>query len=81
IARPSQDFDPGNTTRTFHLGAPDYLDAFFLPNSVERLRKQAPQAKLVVHPLNAGVDYLAALEPGGMDLVIGDWPSPPEHLH
>ena len=40
IARPSQDFDPGNTTRTFHLGAPDYLDAFFLPNIVERLRKR-----------------------------------------
>lgn len=81
IARPSQDFDPGNTTRTFHLGAPDYLDAFFLPNIVERLRKQAPHAKLVVHPLNAGVDYLAALEQGGMDLVIGNWLSPPEHLH
>ncbi|KMY65149.1 LysR family transcriptional regulator, partial [Desulfocarbo indianensis] len=73
IARPSQEFDPANTTRTFHLGAPDYLDAFFLPNIVERLRKQAPQAKLVVHPLNAGVDYLAALEQGGMDLVIGNW--------
>lgn len=81
IARPSQEFDPGNTTRTFHLGAPDYLDAFFLPNIVERLRKHAPQAKLVVHPLNAGVDYLAALEQGGMDLVIGNWLSPPEHLH
>ena len=70
IARPSQEFDPVNTTRTFHLGAPDYLDAFFLPNIVERLRKHAPNAKLVVHPLNAGVDYLAALEQGGMDLVI-----------
>jgi len=33
IARPSQDFDPGNTTRTFHLGAPDYLDAFSCPTS------------------------------------------------
>lgn len=40
IARPSQAFDPATTTRTFHLGAPDYLDAFFLPNIIERLRKQ-----------------------------------------
>lgn len=81
IARPSQAFDPATTTRTFHLGAPDYLDAFFLPNIIERLRKHAPQARLIVHPLNAGVDYLAALEQGGMDLVIGNWLSPPEHLH
>ncbi len=81
IARPSQAFDPATTTRTFHLGAPDYLDAFFLPNIIERLRKYAPQARLIVHPLNAGVDYLAALEQGGMDLVIGNWLSPPEHLH
>lgn len=81
IARPLTGFDPQTSERTFHLGAPDYLDAFFLPNIIEKLRRQAPGMRLIVHPLNADVDYLEALEQGGLDLVIGNWLSPPEHLH
>ena len=81
IARPPQQFDPTTTTRTFHLGAPDYLDAFFLPNIVERVRRLAPGAKLFVHPMTQSTDFLDALEQGHLDIVVGNWLSPPEHLH
>ncbi|MBY4895721.1 LysR substrate-binding domain-containing protein [Cupriavidus sp. AU9028] len=81
IARPPQQFEPGTTTRTFHIGAPDYLDAFFLPNVVERVRRLAPQARLSVHPMTMGSDFVEGLEQGRLDIVIGNWLSPPEHLH
>ena len=35
----------------------------------------------MVHALDAGLDYSNALETGRLDLVIGNWPDPPEHLH
>ena len=81
IARPPQQFDPATTDRTFNLGAHDYLDAFFLPNIVERVRRLAPGAKLFVHPLTSATDFLEELEQGKLDIVVGNWLSPPEHLH
>lgn len=81
IAIQPKAFDPASIERVFQIGAPDYLDVFFIPNIIERLRKKAPNAKLAVHSLNAGFDYTAALESGSMDIVIGNWPQPPNHLH
>lgn len=74
-------FEPASTTREFHLGAPDYLDAMFLPNIAEILRREAPLSKLIVHPINSDFDYVGALEHGGLDVVIGNWLEPPLQLH
>ena len=81
IASPAPEFTAASTQRVFHLGAPDYLSALLLPLVVEKVREQAPQAGLVVHALNAGFDYAAALESGELDCVIGNWPDLPQHLH
>jgi DNA-binding transcriptional LysR family regulator len=81
ITRPSADFSPQSCTREFHLGAPDYLDALFLPNIAEALFRNAPQARLIVHPINADYNYEEALENGTLDVVIGNWRDPPPHLH
>ena len=35
----------------------------------------------MVHPLGPGYDFEQALANGELDLVIGNWPEPPEHLH
>ncbi len=32
-------------------------------------------------PLSATFDYEQALSEGAADIVIGNWPNPPEHLH
>lgn len=81
ITTPATEFSPQTTARVFQLGAPDYLDAVFLPNIAEMLRREAPLAKLIVHPINAGFDYVEALENGTLDVVIGNWLEPPPQLH
>jgi DNA-binding transcriptional LysR family regulator len=52
-----------------------------LPLVIGKIRELAPQAGLVIHALNAGFDYAAALENGELDCVIGNWPDLPPHLH
>src|SRR3546814_4900948 len=53
----------------------------FLPNIAEALCRLAPQAKLIVHPINADFNYEDALENGALDVVIGNWREPPPQLH
>lgn len=81
ITHPATEFSPATSMREFRLGAPDYLDAVFLPHIAEVLCRQAPQAKLIVHPINADSDYEKALENGTLDVVIGNWLEPPPQLH
>jgi DNA-binding transcriptional LysR family regulator len=81
IASPAPDFTPALTRRVFHLGAPDYLSVLLIPLIMETVRARAPHAGLVIHSLNAGFDYASALESGELDIVIGNWPEQPQHLH
>jgi len=74
-------FVPEQATRTFHIAAPDYLDARFLPNVVALLRRGSPGSKVVIHALGPGLDYLRMLSDGDLDLVIANWDEPPAHLH
>jgi DNA-binding transcriptional LysR family regulator len=81
IASPPPAFVAATSERVFHLGAPDYLSVLLIPLVMEKVRELAPNAVLVVHALNAGFDYAAALESGELDCVIGNWPDLPPHLH
>ncbi|HCA18842.1 MAG TPA: LysR family transcriptional regulator [Alcaligenes faecalis] len=81
ISATAEPVDPSQSTRVFNLGAPDYLDGAFIPDIAERVRRQAPQARLVVHTINPDLDYVQALEEGELDVVIGNWLEPPEKLH
>ena len=74
-------FVPEQAARTFHIAAPDYLDARFLPNVVALLRRGSPASRVVIHALGPGLDYLRMLSDGDMDLVIANWDEPPAHLH
>lgn len=74
-------FEPASSTQTFKLGSPDFLVSSFLTGVVRRLRDGAPRARLVVQPLSTGFDYESALASGELDVVIGNWPQPPPHLH
>lgn len=67
--------------RTFHIAAPDYLDQNFLPNIVARLCRESPKSKIIIHSLGPGVDSVRMLSEGELDLIIGNWDAPPEHLH
>lgn len=74
-------FDAASTPQTFHVATPDYLATTFLARVVQRLRAQAPQARLVIHPLGPAFDHERALAEGDVDIVIGNWPQPPERMH
>ncbi len=76
-----EQFDPATTQQTFKIGCPDYLASVFLTNVVKSLRGGAPNAQLLVHPLGPEYDFEKALANGDLDIVIGNWPEPPEHLH
>ena len=74
-------FESQTTQHMFKIGCPDYLSTAFLSNVTKALRNKAPNARLMVHPLGSGYDFELALANGDLDIVIGNWPEPPEHLH
>jgi DNA-binding transcriptional LysR family regulator len=76
-----EQFDAATSTQTFRIGCPDYLATVFLASVAKLLRRRAPNAQMLVHPLGPEYDFEKALADGGLDIVIGNWPEPPEHLH
>jgi DNA-binding transcriptional LysR family regulator len=74
-------FAPQDEARTFHIAAPDYLDAQFLPNIVAKMRRESPKSRLVLHGTARDMDYIHLLSDGDLDLVIANWDEPPAHLH
>lgn len=77
----SKGFDPARTELAFRVGSPDFLSVVFMVRVVERLRREAPYARLIVRQLGPDFDYQHALADGDLDVVIGNWPEPPENLH
>lgn len=73
-------FEPASTQQTFRIGSPDFLAASFLAHLAVSVRRQAPHARVVVQSLGPDLDYEQALATGGLDIVIGNWPEPPEGL-
>ncbi|MBY0408787.1 MAG: LysR family transcriptional regulator, partial [Burkholderiaceae bacterium] len=73
-------FDPRTATRTFRVAASDYLDPLFLPQLVARIKVEAPLCPIEILPLSAETHYHAQLAQGEVDVVIGNWPQPPDDL-
>ena len=74
-------FDPATAQHTFRIAASDYLDPLFLPQLVAQIKQQAPCCPIEIHPLSAESDYRARLALGEIDVVIGNWTTPPDDLH
>ncbi|MGE3348771.1 MAG: LysR family transcriptional regulator [Ramlibacter sp.] len=80
LVAPTAAFEPATTRQTFRIGTPDYLAPPLMASLVSYMRLTAPHARLLVQSLGPGYDYEAALAQGELDVVIGNWPQPPEHL-
>lgn len=78
---PALAFEPAKARLTFRIAASDYLDPLFLPELVARVKRVAPGARVEIVPLSRDFDYRDALAHGDVDLVIGNWMSPPGELH
>ncbi len=76
-----QAFAPQAAAHAFRIAVSDYLDPLFLPELVARVRAQAPGVTLDLLPLTREYDYRGQLARGEVDLVIGNWLSPPAELH
>ncbi len=74
-------FEPHLSELKFRVAASDYLDPLFLPEFVARIKHLAPRVRLELMPLSGGFDYRRGLATGEVDLVIGNWLSPPDELH
>jgi len=74
-------FEPASARNTFRVAASDYLDPLFLPQLVAQIKSQAPLTQIEIHPLSGATDYRAQLAQGEVDVVIGNWPAPPQELH
>lgn len=81
MAAGAEQFDAALSQQTFRIGSPDFMVASFLADVVGRFCREAPRARLVVLPLAADFDHQRALAQGELDVVIGNWPEPPQHLH
>jgi DNA-binding transcriptional LysR family regulator len=80
IVNDEASFEPARAEREINVASATSLAAFVLPPFIERVRADAPNVSLVVRTIEPEYDYVRALEEGELDMVIGDWPSPPEHL-
>lgn len=74
-------FDAATATNTFSLAASDYLDPLFLPQLVAQIKNEAPLCHVDIHPLSGESDYRTRLAQGEVDIVVGNWPAPPDDLH
>jgi len=74
-------FEPASSTRVFRVAASDYLDPQFLPLLVADIKREAPLSGIEIQPLSADFDYRQRLAAGEIDLVVGNWLSPPADLH
>lgn len=73
-------FDPATAKMMLHLAAPSSLATFILPRLIERVRAEAPHISVVVRTIDPEYDYTEVLEAGKLDLILGDWPHPPDTL-
>ena len=74
-------FDPAAATQTFRIASPDYLAPAILAEITRRIHVEAPLSRVELHPLGADFDSERALAQDRLDIIIGNWPAPPERLH
>lgn len=74
------DFDPQQAEGEFRIASADCMEAIILPSLVARLREVAPGVRVVVRAIDQAYDYAGALERDELDVVISNWPGPPQHL-
>ena len=77
----AREFLPATSRAVFRIAASDYLDPQFLPRLVQDIKENAPLSEIEIHPLNAATDYQQQLARGDVDVVVGNWLTPPLDLH
>ncbi|HRO10277.1 MAG TPA: LysR family transcriptional regulator [Amaricoccus sp.] len=79
VVRP-EDFDPGASRRHLRVIAANCFNPFFLPALSQLIRERAPGMTVEYCAMRTDSELMQALEEGQIDLVIANWPTPPETL-
>lgn len=74
------DFDPSASRQTFTIAMPDHILPMVFNGLMREFRRRAPLARLAIRALGPEYDFEGALANGTADLVISNWPSPPQDL-
>lgn len=77
---PPPSFDPARSDRRFRIVAANCLGAVFLPRIFHAAARRAPNIRVDVVPMPLYDTLMARLADGSIDLVIGNWPNPPDQL-
>lgn len=73
-------FEPATSRRIFNVATPDYLAPALLGRILARFHSLAPHAQIIFHSFSPEQDFAGLLADGTLDVVIGNWPHPPEQL-
>lgn len=77
---PNPAFDPGTSQRCFRIVASNCLGAILMPRLIQEIQRVAPSTTIDFCPTPRADDFLPSLASGHIDLVVGNWPHPPQDL-
>ena len=81
LLAPPSGFDPATSRQRFTIAFPDHPVPTIFRDLVGEFRRRAPNAFLELRALTPDYDFEQALEAGKADLVISNWPKPPDYLY
>ena len=81
LLAPPGGFDPATSRHSFTIAFPDHPVPTIFRDIVGEFRRRAPNAFLELRALTPDYDFEQALEAGKADLVISNWPKPPDYLY
>lgn len=74
-------FVAANAEQRFRIASPDYIAPSWIARLAQHVSIEAPRCRIELRALGPTFDFERALADDELDLVVGNWPSPPEHLH
>ncbi len=76
----AEGFDPLTSRRHLRIVAMNCFNPFFLPLVSQLVFERAPGITLEFCAMGSDAELMGLLEDGEIDIVIGNWPSPPQKL-
>lgn len=73
-------FDPETSRRHLRIVAANCFNPFFLPLLSQLIFERAPGLTIEYCAMRSDTELVQSLEDGEIDIVIGNWPTPPEKL-
>ncbi len=73
-------FDPETSRRHLRIVAANCFNPFFLPLLSQLIFERAPGLTIEYCAMRSDTELVQSLEDGEIDIVIGNWPAPPEKL-